>query len=181
MISSDILIPCNEVRFDPTLLQKGTWLALLHVQRIPPHVGVIFNGHYHSLTIREKESGIALDALLKTISMRKIKAVFVKIKPHPVFSIEYCEQVFAEILQSSDLVSQNGPTCLTPVRQYFKEFYAVCESEQLLFEFMQTLQVNDYLEKYMALNIEMPEGLILPLYSALELKERILNERNNLI
>ena len=160
-------------------LKKNAWLVILHASRIPPHVGVIINGNYNSLTIKERELNVSAEALLKTISQKKIEALFLKLAKHPVFSEDYQLGVFQQQLNQFTAVKQNEATCLTPIKLFFEEFYAIKNSEQLLFDFVDTLYNNDYISEAVGINIKDKKDNIFTFttYTNEELQERIKQER----
>jgi len=178
MISQSIHIPVHTEKFSEDCLQKGTWLAILHAQRIPPHIGLIFSGNYNSLTIKERELNISSELLLKTVLQKKIKSVFIKIVPHPVFSTGHQLEMFQEHLKKFACVKQFEATCLSPVKLFFKEFYAIDSPEtELFFEFTQQLNNNNFIDTACAVNMELQEGIDLPYYTLQELNEKIKTER----
>jgi hypothetical protein len=180
LIEQNIFIPVPTKTFNAGSISRGTWLAILHSQRIPPHVGLLFNGNYSSLTIKEAELNISNTLLLETISRKKIKSVFIKIVSHPVFSVEHQRDMFQEELKKNGCVEQYKATCLTPVKHFFQEFYAIPSNpDHLLFEFIQQLDTNHYIDFAMAVNTDLHEGIELPFYTQLELNEKIKNERQN--
>jgi hypothetical protein len=61
---------------ETSVLTKGTWLVILHASRIPPHVGLMIDGNYNSLTIKERELNVSSEVLLKTISQKRLKLYF---------------------------------------------------------------------------------------------------------
>ncbi|MBK7311603.1 MAG: hypothetical protein IPI93_12660 [Sphingobacteriaceae bacterium] len=42
-------IAVNPGELTDSTLTKGLFICLLHVKRVPPHIGVIIDGKYHSL------------------------------------------------------------------------------------------------------------------------------------
>jgi hypothetical protein len=95
---------------ETSVVTKGTWLVILHASRIPPHVGLMINGNYNSLTIKERELNVSSEVLLKTISQKKIEALFLKIVKHPVFSSDHQLNIFQEQLNQFTSVKQNEAT-----------------------------------------------------------------------
>ncbi len=178
MISQNIHITTQTGPFKPEDLKKGTWLAILHASRIPPHVGLIISGNYNSLTIKEHELNINTDILIKTIILKKIKSVFVKVVPHPVFSLDHQLAIFQEHLKEFGYVKQYETTCLSPIKLFFQEFYAIELNEsELLFNFMIRLKDNEYIDSACAVNMELQNGIDLPYYTLEELNEKIKTER----
>ena len=59
--------------FSAKELSKHTWLVVLNASRIPPHVGVLIEGNYNSLTIKGRELDVNIDVLIKMIRQKKLK------------------------------------------------------------------------------------------------------------
>src|ERR1017187_4375714 len=83
-------------------IQRGVYLVLLNANLVPPHIGMLIDSHYHSLTIKGQEVAIKGSVLVKNISLRKIPTVFIKIKKHPVFSSHYLSDTFIEQVKLFD-------------------------------------------------------------------------------
>jgi hypothetical protein len=174
------LIPFNELN-EPSVLNKGTWLVVLHASRIPPHVGLMIDGNYNSLTIKERELDVSCVALLKTIAQKKIETLFLKLVKHPVFSTDHQLQIFREQLNQFTAVKPNEATCLSPLKLFFEEFYAVRnKKEQLFYDFADELYSNDYVAEAIGINLSATadKTFILPHYTNEELQERIARERS---
>ncbi len=162
-------------------LEKNAWLVILHASRIPPHIGVLINATYNSLTIKGHELNISLAVLQKTIQQKKIETLFIPLKKHPVFSLSYQFEILQYHIQQFTQVNQST-TCLSPVKLFLQEFYAIPFNEnELLFELMERLKQNDYIEKGIALNLKQtltaPQEFTLPMYNITQLQEVIKNER----
>ncbi|MBS1637026.1 MAG: hypothetical protein JST26_14000 [Bacteroidetes bacterium] len=165
-----------------TLLLKGTWLVLLHANRVPPHVGFMADGNYNSLTIKGHELDVKLDVLLKTIQQKKIETVFLQLRKHPVFSNDHQLHIFQHQVQQFQSVKPYEATCLSPLKLFFQEFYALpLQEEELLFDMVRRLEENDYLGQRIFINIDeksMENGKFsLPEYSSKQLQEVIRKER----
>ena len=89
--------------------------------------------------------------------------------------------IFQEQLNQFTAVKPNEATCLSPLKLFFEEFYAIRNNkEQLFYDFIDELNQNDYLTQVFGLNIkESGENNIfaLPHYTNEELQERIKKER----
>lgn len=178
MIQQSIHISIPTKKINVNSLGKHLWIALLHVNRIPPHVGLIVNGSYNSLTLKGHELDIDSEVLLKTISLKKIESVFIKVVPHPVFSIDYQLQILKEYIKQFQKVKPNEATCLSPIKLFFQEFYALqLNDKELLFELIERLKSNNYLEYAQSLNFNLPLNAIeLPFYTSEQLQEIIIKE-----
>ena len=162
-------------------LAHHTWLVVLHASRKPPHIGVLINGNYHSLTIKGHETNVSLSVLLKTIQQKKIESVFVKLKNHPVFSYDYQNEIFQWQIKQLQQVKPNEASCLSPVKLFLAEFYAINFIEnELLFELIERLKQNEYIDEALGLNIHnfiQGQLFYFPIYSFTELQEIILTEQ----
>jgi hypothetical protein len=178
LIAQDMHIPLKTEEHGPAQIQKGTWLVILHAQRVPPHIGLMFSGNYNSLTIKEHEININSGILLKTITQKKIQSIFIKIVPHPVFSIDHQLGMFQEYLKTFGYVKQFETTCLSPIKLFFEEFYGIgIDEKELLFDFIQRLSQNDFIDCASSMNLELKDGISLPVYTIDELNEKIKTER----
>lgn len=160
-------------------LHKGTWLVILHAGRIPPHVGLMINGNYNSLTIKERELNVKAEALLKTITQKKIETICFKLVKQPVFSEDYQLEVFQEQLHQFTSVKQNEATCLSPIKLFFEEFYAIKNNkETLLFDFIESLSENEYISDCVGLNMKTEDSVYrFKTYTSDQLQNRITEER----
>ena len=165
--------------FNASQLLKNVWIVLLHANRIPPHVGLILNGSYNSLTIKGQELDINLDVILKTISQKKIETTFIKLVPHPVFSYDYQLQIFKEYIKQFKHVKALEATCLSPIKLFLQEFYALkFNTDELLFNLIERLSLNNYLEVAQSLNFNLSlNNIELPTYTTQQLNELISKER----
>ena len=165
-------------------LFDGSWIVILHAYRIPPHVGIVINGNYNSLTIKGHELDVNLSALIKLIERKKIEAVFVKLKKHPVFSSDFQKEIFQLQIKQYTKVLPNEASCLNPVKLFLSEFYAVSIIEkELLYELVERLKQNNYTKIALGLNVENKaesNQFYFPLYSYDDLQAIILNELNHI-
>lgn len=169
--------------FNEEVLLKNTWLVILHASRTPPHIGVLIDGNYNSLTIKGHELDVNINVLLKTIQQKKIESLFIKLKKHPVFSNDYQKEICQYYIKQFTQVKVNEASCLSPIKLFLQEFYALCENKQeLLFELIERLKQNQYIDLTYGVNIDdkVEAGeFSLPMYSNEQLQDIIKAERAN--
>lgn len=182
LITPDTYSLTYSVPDDLKSLDKHSWLVILHASRIPPHVGLMINGNYNSLTIKERELNVSSEALLKTINRKNIDALFLRLAKHPVFSEDYKLQVFQEQLKQFTSVKPGEATCLSPIKLFFEEFYAIKKNDDLLYDFVDSLYANAYVSEAIGMNIK-DNGdknvFTFTTYTESELQERIKKERES--
>ncbi|MBS1648010.1 MAG: hypothetical protein JST67_11780 [Bacteroidetes bacterium] len=162
--------------FNPNELKNGIYLVLLHANYSPPHIGLLIENYYHSLTIKGQELNIKSDVFLKNIALRKIGTAFIKIKKHPVFSNQHLQEAFAEQVKLFDKVNGDVNTCLSPVRLFFEDFYALKKERiTLIFDLLKILEENSFIEKTTCTHLIIPDKniLYLDIYNTTHLKEKI--------
>lgn len=166
--------------FNESLLSKGIFICILHTKRIPPHIGLIINGYYHSLTIKGIEPNVSLKALIKTIQQKKIETYFLKITPHPVYSIEHLNDVFIEILKTHPNITGNEATCLSPLKTFFNEYYALnSKPSDIIYSFLNRLNNNNFILEAYSLNLTSEKNTVeIPVYSQEELDSKIKDIRS---
>lgn len=169
--------------FNEGLLLKDTWLLILHASRTPPHIGILINGNYNSLTLKGHELDIDIAILMKTIQQKKIETLFIKLKKHPVFSSEFQKEICQFYIKQFPQVKANETSCLNPIKLFLQEFYAIKENKQeLLFELIERLKQNQYILFTLGLNIEdklKDKIFSLPIYTNEELQLIIKSEQIN--
>jgi hypothetical protein len=169
--------------YNQDLLLKNTWLVILHASRTPPHIGVLIDGSYNSLTIKGHELNININVLLKTIQQKKIETLFIQLKKHPVFSSDYQKEICQYYIQQFTQVKVNEASCLSPIKLFIQEFYAISEDKkELLFELVERLKQNNYITLTLGLGVEQKiteNYFSLPVYSNEQLQEIIKIEREN--
>ncbi|MBK9284807.1 MAG: hypothetical protein IPM51_10910 [Sphingobacteriaceae bacterium] len=178
MISEHVHIPVTLTTYSSERINKGIWLVLMHINRIPPHVGIIFDGLYSSLTIKGKETNIDFLTLEKMITQKKIETAYVELSPHPVFSIDFLRENFLIQLAKFESVKENEATCLSPLKLFFNEFYYLkLISPDLLHDCMMELSENNFLLSFCNTQPTKLNTLAIPYYNIKELNERIKTER----
>jgi hypothetical protein len=167
-------------QFDEEELKKGTFISIIHASRIPPHIGMIFNGCYHSLTIKGQEINHSVEALIKNIKIRKIPALFIKIKPHPIFSIDYLNEYFISSVQQFSKVEINKATCLSPVKLFFEEtFNITIDHINYIFELLPELETSGLIENVSSVFID-TDRFPLPIYNYEEINKGIETAENEI-
>ncbi len=158
---------------DALLLNKASYIVILHAHRVPPHIGMIIGKEYHSLTIKGHELNVSTEALMRNITQRKIASLFVEIKQHPTFSQNYLKEHFISNILNYSKVQVGHATCLSPIKDFFEENYAL-EKEQVnyLFELLPVLQERGLIQSCSAAFIDQKE-FQLPVYSLSELNSGI--------
>lgn len=108
---------------------------------------------------------MSLELLLKNIRIRKIPTFFILIKKHPVFSNDYLKEHFIQDIRQFKKVEEGGATCLSPLRNFFREAYDLDVTDvNFIFELLPKLEQATLIESVYSIGIESPH-FSLPVYS----------------
>lgn len=160
-------------KFTEEELYDGVYIVVMHATRIPPHIGMIIDKQYHSLTIKGWDINTPIRALIKNIEQRKIPSLFIKIKPHATFSNAYMREHFILNIQQFPRVDKDVATCLSPIKLFFDEVYDVRMQEiNFLFDLLPHLFEDDLIECSSTLFVN-EANYELPVYTQQELDAEI--------
>lgn len=132
-------------------IKFGLWLVLVGINETPPHIALISEGKYYSLSTRKVDCGGSLEKFINTLERKHIPSLFVNIKTTGQ-SILLLENIYKDL---QPLVNTEN-TCLYPIKQLFMEFYspdfsgvnyvfellAVAEKKKLIGECMAVFHKN---------------------------------------
>ena len=168
-------------KFNEADLLNGIYIVAMHATRIPPHIGLIIDKHYHSLNIKGQDLNTPIRALIKNIEQRQIPSLFIKIKPHTTFSSSYLKEHFILNVQQFPRVDKGIATCLSPIKLFFHETYDIdIKQVEFLFHLLPGLQEAELIEHTTTLFIE-ENTYQLPVYTKKELDLEIEHARNESI
>ena len=73
---------------------------------------------------------------------------------HPVFISDYQKEICQFYIKQFNQVKANEASCLSPIKLFLQEFYAVKENKsELLFELIERLKQNQYISLVLGLHI----------------------------
>jgi len=159
--------------FNEADLQRGVFLTILHATRTPPHIGLVIDKQYHSLTIKGAELNVATASLVRTIHQRKIPTVFIQLQPHATYSAAYLKEHFILNIQEFPKVDVNIATCLSPIKRFLEETYLLSLQQiNYLYELIPFLDEAQLILSTSAINID-ESTFKLPIYNLSELNNGI--------
>lgn len=99
----------NLVALQPNELSTGVWLVIMRPDRTPPHLALIAEGRWFSITYKSAEIGLPIAARLGLLMKRKVAALFIALNIDSSVDAEPIFQANAEL--------GPGATCLDPIKQ----------------------------------------------------------------
>jgi hypothetical protein len=165
--------------FNEADLLKGLYIVVIHATRIPPHIGIISNNFYHSLTIKGHEINVPVEVLIRNTTQRKIPSLFIKIKKHPIFSYDYLNEHFISNVKQFPIVDVGVATCLSPVKLFFEEAFTLpMNNVNYLYELLPIIETEGLIENISSLFVD-EENYQLPVYTLAEINKGIEQAKND--
>jgi hypothetical protein len=103
------IIPFKEIDL------KATYLVIFNIDKTPPHLALIKNNQYYSITIKEVELGIDIKPIIQLVTKKKIPTLFIEIDDN----FDNIKEVF----NTFDSLKNTTITCLTPIKKYLSQQY----------------------------------------------------------
>jgi len=148
------------------------YLIIFHADKKPPHLGLIFNKLYFSLTVKGSEIEIPIDEKLEIINKRKIPCLFLEIKTanKSGFLLKELNEIF-----NSYPPLTNKTSCLEPIAEFFYKIFQLRADSPLLHGMIESLQKRELIMENSAIYLKIPENktVELPEYNATTVSERI--------
>jgi hypothetical protein len=148
------------------------YLIIFHADKKPPHLGLIWNKLYFSLTIKGSEIEIPFDEKLELINKRSIPCLFLEIKTADKSSFLLKE--LTEIFSSYPPLT-NKTSCLEPIGEFFYKIFQLKAEAPLLHGMIDALQKQQLIIESFSLHLKRTDNKTfeLPPYDAGEVSERI--------
>jgi len=155
------------------VLDKGLWLVLAGLKDVPPHIALILDGKYYSVSVRNVKAGEPVDKFLKAISRNSLPTLFVSIKA-PLHT-EFKGGGLQEIFESYTALGNGEHTCHWPIRDFFaKAFSHEFAKVDLVFELLALAQHNNMLNDCKSIYVNKTTSVVvLPKYTAKHIRTKI--------
>lgn len=140
-------------KLDPEKLQQGIFLFLYRATRIPPHIGLIFNGKIYDITLIGPTLGIDASDFINTIVKKYTKTLFIELKTPNILENEIIDVLENEVKRFYKVTENN--TCLSPIKTAFEKFYSLPTTEvQYIFDLIPLLEMKHLISNVFHLNME---------------------------
>src|SRR5581483_9907171 len=105
----------------PEEVQSGLWLVMAGIGDIPPHIALINDGLYYSVSAKKVEAGVPTANFFKAISRKSVPTLFIQFKTERTPP----SQVYAgEAFEKYPVLGPGDHSCLWPVRDVFAKIFS---------------------------------------------------------
>jgi hypothetical protein len=152
-------------------LNNGLWLVVAGINDIPPHIAILSEGKYYSLSVRKVDSGSSLSRFINTLRRKHIPALFIQLSTKNDASL-CLEKTYTDL----PLLSNTENTCLSPIKKFFAEYYYPdFASANYVFELLAMAEKKKLIIKCISLFCENTNSnmITLPKYTMLQIRNKI--------
>ena len=130
-------------------LDEGTYILLLHANKVPPHLGLIVDAKYYSLTANEAQVELSVKPIWRMIQSKGIGTLFIQV--NSVGSLDLLNEVFAQYSQAI----AGKVSCLQPLKTYFEKHHQLkVDDVNFVFDLVNRLDQYDMLGATYHMNLE---------------------------
>jgi hypothetical protein len=132
--------------------QKGFYLWILKVDKVPPHLILSYQGKYYNLSVYGRFMSQPLEALLKTIIQKKIQTLILSLK-----DFDDLEEKIKDSYHKFEKVEAPYITCLSPIKELFEK-YKYSGAISTIHDLLPLLEKNDVITSSYGINIKLNEN-----------------------
>lgn len=103
---------------DDETVARGLWIVLYHADRIPPHLMLISEGKYFSLSVKGNHLGEPVEPMLRYARSKKHKLVFYQVQLPS--ELAFTEEFLRSFFKRYEAPEAGKVTCLYPIREFLE-------------------------------------------------------------
>jgi hypothetical protein len=161
------------------ILHSGLWLALIAVHETPPHIALISDGKYYSLSTRKVDNGTPWERFINTLERKKVSTLFVYLKSDNVIARNKAISInllLHNIYKDLQPLKNIETTCLSPIKQFFTTYYSTqFSSINYVFELLAIAEQQGLLKECVSLFCDDSNSnrITLPKYTMEQIRNKI--------
>lgn len=129
--------------------ENKTFILIQHADRIPPHISLIHEENYFSVSVNGVKAAEATDSVFKNISIKKIKCLLLEIK-----TIKYTTDAVAGVFLQYGPLNNPDKSCLVPIIEVLNHSYGLLHESEFVYQLIDELKKNNHLIGVFSLNID---------------------------
>lgn len=128
-------------------------LFLFRATRIPPHIGLIFNGKLYDITLVGPNLGTDATAFITTIKKKYTKTIFLELNK-PNHSATEIENTLLDAMKKFNNVSQEN-SCISPIKSAFNQLFSLnTQDVNYIYDLIPLLHQQNIIQRIFHLNLE---------------------------
>lgn len=130
-------------------MEERSFILIQHTDQIPPHISLVVDGNYFSVSVSGVKTEVDVLSVLKNIQLKNIPCLILEITP-----IKYSSGAIAETFQHYGRLDQPEKSCLFPIIGLLNKAYGYLHESEFIFELIRELDKNKNLLAIYQLNLE---------------------------
>lgn len=165
-------------------LRTGLYIFLYKLNRIPPHLGIIYNGEVFDITVKGPTLSGDLTNFMDNINLKQIPTVFVRMTI-PNFNHTEVQTVIHKHMVTCNKVDKET-SCLAPIKLIVGQLYPKIsvKDANFIFELLPILMEHNLIEgSYTSSKLKENEEVHISLYTKSDIENCIaaLNRKNRTV
>lgn len=134
-------------------LKNKLALAVVKIERVPPHILMICDDEEFHLTVDGPVHYVGLTAREKVIKLKQTQCLFFEIELND--EVDSIKKTLFEIISNYKEVNGWEVSCLEPIKDFFKQQYNIDVSDvSFVFDLIPKLEANGLVKKIFHKNLE---------------------------
>ena len=158
-------------------LNRGLWLVLVGINEIPPHIAIVSNGKYYSVSAKKIDCGTSVERFFVVLERKQIPALFVRIQSDNFIARnEPNPAIIAKNYNDLTLLANSSQTCLSPIKKFFTESVSTdFEKINYVYELLALAEKKGLITDCISLHLdaESVKNITLPKYTMAQIRNRI--------
>ena len=121
--------------FNESYLDEGTHFVMMHLENIPPHLGILIDGSYFSISTRNKAISIPVEKVLGKIFRGRISTIFVEVQKIGE------KKNMIDCLSNMPLVSEHGTNCIDPIIEFAEVNGIIIDNQKHIHDFLEKVTI----------------------------------------
>ena len=136
-------------------LKLGTYIVLLNVRDVPPHLLLMTDATLFALSVKGPKLHLPLEQQLRLIRSKNVPSIFIKLTTKMlVHGSTVYKQAVSSIL-AYNRVEAGIATCLSPIKNFCNAVFNIEVNEaNFIFELIPMLQKQGLIDTFYQLNLE---------------------------
>lgn len=126
-----------------------SFILIQNTDQIPPHISLVVDGNYFSVSVSGVKAGVDFQSVLKNIQVKNIPCLILEIS-----EIKFSSEAIAEIFNHYGRLDKPEKSCLFPIIDLLNRAYGLIHESEFVFELIRELEKNENLTGVFHLNLE---------------------------
>ncbi len=151
---SEYIIP-GILPADDILLQKGTYIVVLHATTKPPHLSLLIEGEMFSLDVNGPKLAMPLAVQLRVIKSKKIKSLFFKLDTAVFIHNNQLFKAAQTHTLAYSRVEMGIATCLSPIKKFCAAIFDIdIRNVNYIFDLLPVLYQHNHIQSCSYYNMQ---------------------------